>query len=227
MSQVMSAWGPLDIGVKRNHQRAYVLLGNDLLRIFEFIEPVPANGCCYGHQIYQLYLRVCTELEAVCKLACRRLDFPVRHSKKGVPLDWNMHHDYSKLNEQLGCCLHDSCSTSSSKPKLSDYKFYFHDWGVSETPICPLESFANGQDPSPLFYKSYNDVKHDREKAFKQANLANLMNSFAALIAVLDWQGISVDSHIVADCSGETVIGARFGYFLNCESQELTARVNF
>lgn len=199
MSQVANSWDSLTPSEIRNHQRAYVLLGNDLLKIFEYVEPVQANAACFGHQIYQLFLRVCTEFESVCKLACRGLDFQVRRSREGRELDW----------------------------KIDDYKFYFHDWGVSETPIFPLESFENGQDPSPIFYKSYNAVKHDREKEFIQANLANLMNSFAALVAVLDWQGISVDSHIVADCTGETVIGARFGYFRNCESQELTARVNF
>jgi hypothetical protein len=226
MSQVTTSWTPLDASVMRNHQRAYVLLGNDLLKIFEFVEPVQANAACYGHQIYQLFLRVCTEFESACKLACRRLGFQVRQSSDGRELDWKID-DYSKLNKQLGCCSHDDCSTSSSSPKLSDYKFYFHDWVVSEGPICPLESFANGQAPSPIFYKHYNEVKHDRENAFEKANLENLMHSFAALVAVLDWQGIRVDSHIVADCFGETVIGARFGYFLNCESQELTARVNF
>jgi hypothetical protein len=226
MSQVTTSWTPLDPSVMRNHQRAYVLLGNDLLKIFEFVEPVKPNAACFGHQIYQLFLRVCTEFESVCKLACRRLGVQVKQSKDGRPLDWNIH-DYSQLNKQLGCCSHDDCSTSSSSPKLSDYKFYFHDWVVSEDPICPLESFANGQAPSPIFYKHYSEVKHDRENAFEKANLENLMHSFAALVAVLDWQGIRVDSHIVADCFGETVIGARFGYFLNCESQELTARVNF
>lgn len=226
MSQVTNSWDSLTPSEIRNHQRAYVLLGNDLLKIFEYVEPVQANAACFGHQIYQLFLRVCTEFESVCKLACRRLDFQVRRSRDGRELDWKID-DFAQLNKQFGCCLHDGCSTASSSPKLSDYKFYFHNWGVSETPIFPLESFENGQDPSPIFYKSYNAVKHDREKKFIQANLANLMNSFAALVAVLDWQGISVDSHIVADCTGETVIGARFGYFRNCESQELTARVNF
>jgi hypothetical protein len=226
MSQATTSWAPLGPSVMRNHQRAYILLGNDLLKIFEFVEPVQANAACYGHQIYQLFLRVCTEFESVCKLACRRLNFKVRQSKEGRALDWKID-DYSKLNQLLGCCAHDDCSTSSNSPKLSDYKFYFHDWIVNEDPICPLESFANGQDPSPLFYKNYNEVKHDRGNGFQKANLANLMSSYAALIAVLDWQGISVDSHIVADCTGETVIGARFGYFRNCESQELTARVNF
>lgn len=226
MSQVATSWKSLTPSEIRNHQRAYVLLGNDLLKIFEFIEPVPANGDCYGHQIYQLFLRVCTEFESVCKLACRRLDFEIRKSSEGRELDWKIN-DYSKLNNQFGCCSHDDCSTTSSSPKLSDYTFYFHDWVVSEDPISPLKSFTNGQDPSPIFYKSYNTVKHDRKNSFEKANLKNLMHAFAALISVLDWQGIKVDSHIVADCSGETVIGARFGYFLNCESEELTARVHF
>lgn len=226
MSQVTTSWAPLDPSVMRNHQRAYVLLGNDLLKIFEFVEPVQANAACYGHQIYQLFLRICTEFESVCKLACRRLNIEVSRSRDGRKKDWKID-DYSKLNKHPGCCLHDGCKTSSGSPKLSDYKFYFHDWVVARGPDCPLESFANGQDPSPIFYKSYNKVKHDREKAFEEARLANLMHSFAALIAVLDWQGIRVDTHIVGDCSGVEVVGARFGYFLNCESQELTARINF
>jgi hypothetical protein len=226
MSQTANLWEVIDEKIKRNHQRAYFLLGNDLLKIFEYIEPVQANEACYGHQVYQLFLRVCTEFESVCKLACRRLKLDLKTNKSGENIEWKIH-DYAKLNKYPGCSLVDECSTSSKTSTLSDYKFYFHDWVMNGGPICPLMSFNDGQDPSPSFYKKYNTVKHDREEAFKHANVGVLIQAFAGLIAALDWQGINVDPHIVADCSGETVIGARFGYFTKSHDSDLRSRINF
>jgi hypothetical protein len=47
---------------------AYALLKQDLARIFEFVEPYPDNYDVFSHRIFELLLRACTEVEAVCKI---------------------------------------------------------------------------------------------------------------------------------------------------------------
>lgn len=194
MSQVTTSWEPLDSEVMRNHQRAYELLGNDLMRIFAFVEPNEANKDCFGHEIYQLLLRVCTEFESVCKLAKIRLEYP------GNPENWNIK-KYAELNEStVGCGV------------LSEYKFQFTELSIASV-IQPLESFSNPNKnlKSPSFYQAYNNVKHDRKTNFPEANLWNLLSSYAALTAVMYWQGI--ETNLFGWLSPHGSINVKFGRF--------------
>jgi hypothetical protein len=178
MSQVTTSWTPLDSGVMHNHQRAYELLGNDLMKIFAFVEPSEANKDCFGHEIYQLLLRVCTEFESVCKLAKIRLG----HTDN--PEKWNIK-NYSKLND-----------LTVGRGVLSDYKFFFTELN-SKIGIQPLKSFINSNiDDAPIkpeFYDAYNSVKHDRKKNFQRANLWSLLHAYAGLTAAMYWQGIETN----------------------------------
>ena len=51
----------------KSYQASFQLLVSDLQRILEFVEPTDANGATYSHRIYELFLRVCTEFESLCK----------------------------------------------------------------------------------------------------------------------------------------------------------------
>ena len=204
---------------KLNHQRAYELISVDLLEIFTYIEPHCSNGNAYGHQIYQLYLRICTEFEAACRLALRRLGEVKRKKKNGDEIDWKIS-DYAKLNKAGGCWDRSSCQLTPTG-SLADYQFVFLEWCEK---ITPLHSFSHESSKSPKFYQSYNSVKHDRLENFKEANLNNLLNAFSALVAVLDWQGISVDHNVLANCSNEVITGSKFGYFF-INTDEIKSRV--
>ncbi len=194
MSTPVSAFDELDPGIMRNHQRAYELLGNDLMRIFSFIEPSEANKDCFGHEIYQLLLRVCTEFESVCKLAKSRLG----HS--GKPRSWDIV-NYAELN-----------NVNVGRGTLSEYKFSFIEF-ESDVVIQPLQPFENSDDQlkSPSFYKAYNKVKHDRKSNFSEANLWNLLNSYAALTAVMYWQ--EMETNLFGWLSPYGSINVKFGRF--------------
>src|SRR3990167_10206729 len=61
------AYYPLDsryASDRTNLVRAYHLLEQDLIRIFEYVEPTDANLQTYSHQLYALLLRACTEFES-------------------------------------------------------------------------------------------------------------------------------------------------------------------
>ena len=192
MCKVNNSWRPLTTSEICNHQRAYELLGNDLMKIFAFVEPSKGNKNCYGHEIYQLLLRVCTEFESVCKLAKIRLEH------EGNPDKWNIT-SYSELNDcKIGLGV------------LSKYKFEFVEYPDIGF-IQPLQSFSNNEKKKPEFYAAYTEVKHDRNNKFSEANLWSLLNSYAGLTAVMFWQGI--DTNISGWLGLGGYINTKFGRF--------------
>jgi len=58
-----SRWAP-DL---RGHIAAFHLIQKQLIELFEYVEPSDDNRGTYSHQIYQLFLRACTEVETNSK----------------------------------------------------------------------------------------------------------------------------------------------------------------
>ncbi len=138
------------------------LILDDLYVLFNFIEPDDINLSVYSHRVYELFLRTATEFESNCKGILK--DNGYAKSEK----DMNMQ-DYFKL---------------ASIARLSEYKVTFDRW----TSLHVFMPFAEWNEASyaPLsWYRSYNNVKHNRYSNFNQANLDNLINSYAALICIL------------------------------------------
>jgi hypothetical protein len=224
MSQVKNSWKTLNPTVMRNHQRAYELLGKDLMKIFAFVEPSKANKKCYGHEIYQVFLRINTEFESVCKLACIRLGIQPKKQN-----DWNFD-VYELLQDYDGIWAREP-EFPIPVGKLSDYRFDIYSWTGFITPLSTYATPAklNNQKSTrkPIWYSEYNDVKHSRQKEFKKANLGNLITSFCGLVAVLDWQGIKVNRWIPETVGNEIVVGEKFGYFVIGADQSISQRVYF
>jgi hypothetical protein len=212
----MASLTPLSDRDKFKYQKSHQLLGQELTALFTYVEPADSNLLVYGHQIYQLYLRVCTEFEATCKLAIRRTGLgSTLKGKSGKALedkDWNIL-SYKQLDAILlqprdGCCS--ECDLDLTRGKLSDFKFQFFNWTGNKT-FQPLVEFLT--ENSVKFYKDYNDVKHNREVSFPNANLENLINGYLALMAVLDWQGVAINQSVISSCGNSYITGAHFGYF--------------
>ncbi len=216
----MTILEPLSSQETINYQRAHELLGIELLKIFNYVEPDDANLSTFGHELYQLYLRLCTEFEAACKLAVRRSKLNISYKKDCLKQErfWNID-DYAKLDSiQLEERDSSGCSDLNNKRgKLSEFRFKLFVWG---TPRCfrPLTSFSDSK--SPIFYKDYNAVKHNRVKNFNKATLENVVNSYLALTAVLDWQGIAINKNTGTGCDNELLFGAKFGVFWVFDSEE-------
>jgi len=148
---------------KKSYKTAFILMLSDLKVILEYVEPVENNLQTYSHRIYELYLRVCTEFESVCK-------------------DMLIEKGYSNSPQKL---------TIKDYKTLYDPKNYnkitLHYWQPS---LAVIEPFKDWEDNDTLFwYKSYNTVKHNRNAKFAEANFKNLIFSLAALFAVLALNG--------------------------------------
>lgn len=138
------------------------LIIHDLEELFVYIEPTDDHKIVYSHRVYELYLRVCTEIEANCKGILEANGY----TKRG---DFNMS-DYKKI-EQATC--------------LSSYEVIYGKW--SPKFVCkPFAPWAEGG--SLQWYQDYNSVKHDRYCSFSNANLGNLMQAICALMCILSAQ---------------------------------------
>ena len=70
--------------------------------------------------------------------------------------------------------------------RLSDYRVVFSRWN-SDHEFIPFKDW-NTDCYTPLsWYKSYNEVKHNRYDKFQKANLCNLMNAFCMFSAEVIW----------------------------------------
>lgn len=141
---------------------AYWLLEKDLVKIFRYIEPGNVNLSVYSHELYQLFLRACTEFESHAKSILKRNGYTA-----SKPKDWNIK-DYHKLDQAY---------------KLSD--FYVLLRARREGPL-PLQPFGAWKEDHTLpWYKDYNLVKHNRQENFEKANFANTLQAIAGVFAIL------------------------------------------
>lgn len=144
--------------------QSFEIIKRDLQHLFEFIEPCFDNYSTYSHRTFELLIRACIEIEANCK--------QILLANKCSIKEANIFR-FSDLNGPL---------------KLSEYVISCHAFEFND--FSPFESFADSdrKKRSPLWYKAYNKVKHDRANSFSEANLKNVIKSIGAVYVILSAQ---------------------------------------
>ena len=164
-----------------HYVRAFLLIKEDLLTLFEYLEP--SNECLtsYSYRIHALLMRTCIEVEANFKAILEENKFtpPARGS--------TMRH-YRKVD---------------ATHHLSSYEVTLPIWNGTPLVLKPFEPWrAERGLPSPSkpnpwpslpWYQAYNASKHDRQDEFKQANLDNLLKSIAGLLVLVSSQFLNQD----------------------------------
>jgi hypothetical protein len=124
---------------------------------FRYLEPHPKNKDAFGHELRQLLILACTEVESSCKAVLKANNY-------STPGNWATR-DYVKLMGPL---------------RLREWDAYlqFH----PEYPT--IAPFATWNDASPTqslpWYDAYNAVKHDREDNFQRATLEHVISAMSA-----------------------------------------------
>ena len=155
-----------------HYVRAFLLMQNDLVRLFEFIEPADENLSTYSYRTHELLIRSCIEAEANFKAILKENTYrPV--DRKGDPIpdkQWNIK-NYRIINKTH---------------HLSSYRVHVPIWAGSRSIFTP---FAEWKSSDRLtWYHAYNKSKHDRQDQFKLANLENLLNAITGLLVLLSSQ---------------------------------------
>ncbi len=141
---------------------SYELLKKDLRAAFEYIEPDKPNMDTYSHRTYELLLRACTEVEALCKQV---------FDKNGVDMRGKTDiRRYSDLEHPM---------------QLSTYEIACY--GFTCQDFQPFAAFANAirDQRSPEWYRAYNDAKHNRMSKFDRASLWNAIQAIGAVYTLL------------------------------------------
>jgi hypothetical protein len=140
--------------------RSYKILESDLKKVFEYIEPSDDNLSTYSHRTYELLLRAATEFESNCKIILEANGYT-------MSTHLNITH-YCKIDKAA---------------KLSEYEVCLDIWRPQRKIIRPFQQWQSGHSLS--WYQAYNDVKHNRQINFNQANVDNLVQAVAGVYALL------------------------------------------
>lgn len=187
-----------------HYTRAFQIIQEDILKLFQFIEPSDTNEKTYSYRIHELLMRICIEIEANFKAILKENIYTpkFKNGKRSGELrldkDWNIN-DFKIINKTH---------------HLDDYSIEMPFWKGNQNIRKPFISWKN-KDDLP-WYQAYNISKHDRLNSFEHANFKNLIDSFAGLCVLLSSQFRDVDFQPGPDymeSHGYSYFGDGFGGF--------------
>jgi hypothetical protein len=143
-------------------QRWYYFLSieKDFIRTLDFVELDPANGATFSNEYAKLLLLIGSEVDVVAKLVCDKAA-PGQKAENIV--------DYSKIIPAAFNGFH------TIEIEIPRYQMKVQPWLTWDPSIAK----------SPAWWKAYNDVKHERDQNFRDANQANVTSALCGLLALL------------------------------------------
>lgn len=155
-------WSSHQVGIEQEepespiHWRQFIALEADLLRLSKYIEFDKRNFRTFSIELSNLLLSTGSEVDVVAKLLCKKID-PKSKAKY-----------ISHYGNQIGAAL----------PRVSKMKVHLPSYGIN---LQPWTNWNSSPRKSPNWWKSYNNVKHQRDKFFPEANLGNVLNALGGL----------------------------------------------
>lgn len=131
----------------------YLALEEDLSKVARFIEFSKSNLCTYSIELAHLLLSASSEVDVVLESLCKRIQ----------PGEYKNINDYRQL-------------LSLHLPKIAEEEISIDRYGLT---YIPFENWKDNK--NPVWWKSYNNVKHHRQDYFKEACLQNVLNAMGAL----------------------------------------------
>jgi hypothetical protein len=150
----------------RHYVRAFLLLQQDVLDLFSYIEPSDRNLDTYSHRIEQLLMRACVEVEA--NLTAILLDNGYK----------------SPSGEKLTMTQYRMVNISH---RLSSYEIRVPGWNGNQGMRQPFSYWTEKSQKVP-WYDAYNKSKHNRHEYFTRATFTALIDAFCGLNVLLTAQ---------------------------------------
>src|SRR5258708_6338610 len=148
----------------RHYVRAFLLLQEDVLDLFSYVEPSDQNLETYSHRIQQLLMRACVEVEA--NLTAIFLDNEYAAAQGNLTMQ-----QYRLIN---------------ISHRLSSYEVRVPSWQGAHGVRKPFLSW--GHAGSLSWHQAYNTSKHNRHENFKLATFDALIDAFCGLSVLLSAQ---------------------------------------
>lgn len=174
-----------------HYTRSFLIIQEEIKKLFEYIEPADQNLNTFSFEIYQLLLRTAVEVEANFKAI-------LRENKYTSPSNNFNINTYKKVN---------------ISHHLDAYSAEFPIWRGEKKIFTPFKAWENGGKLE--WYNAYNSCKHDRVKNLHLASFENLLNAFCGLFILLSAQfgkhGYEPGPVLLSLGPGESYYEQRFG----------------
>ena len=142
------------------HWNYFLALESDLENLSRFIEFSENNFRTYSIELAHLLLASASEIDVVAKEICELLA-PSEEAKN--------------INEYRSIITRDL-------PELSREKVFVPRYGLV---LDPWKNWHKKEPENPSWWQSYNQVKHERNDHFEEANLKNVLNSMGGLLVMV------------------------------------------
>ena len=151
---------------------AIEILIDRMHHLFRVVEPCEQHLAVYGHEIRNLLLLACMEVEASWAAVLTANGYTTATNRFST-------NDYVKLLRPM---------------HLSEYRLAFSSYPMFPwlSPFCGWASTVPTQ--SLPWYNAYNETKHNREQHFDSATLGHALNSVAAAVIMFLAQFGSLDT---------------------------------
>jgi hypothetical protein len=159
-----------------HYTRAFSIIQEDIVNLFEFIEPADINGTAYSLRIHSILMRVCIELEANFKAILRENIYNPKIKTGPKAGQARLEHSWTIKDFQIVNKTH----------HLDEYKVELPFWTGIGKNRQPYKDWKNKDSFS--WYKAYNECKHDRLNNFPKANFENLIDAYCGLFVLLSAQ---------------------------------------
>jgi hypothetical protein len=162
----------------RPHWNYFLALEKDLEGLSRYIEFCKDNLDTYSIELAHLLLSSASEIDTIAKCVCGILD------PKAKPKNIDQYRKIIRAAEENETCFTFRAGAppvlpEDQKQRMSDLKVHLPRYNMA---LIPWKSWA--EDKNPDWWKSYNDVKHERNKHFNKATLKNALCSVAGLLSI-------------------------------------------
>ncbi len=140
------------------HWQYFLVMESDLEVASRFVYSSRDNFAAYSTEFAKILLSSASEVDVVAKALCRKI-----HPDKA----------YENINDYKD-------AITAKYPQLPAIEITLPRYGLS---FKPWETWQNNKNPD--WWKSYNEVKHNRDTFFHKANLENTLLSVAGLFSLV------------------------------------------
>jgi hypothetical protein len=142
------------------HWNYFIALEEDITNLARYIEFSELNYKCYSMELARILFSASSEIDVIAKQYCRLIN-------KGSKA--------SNINQYKTEIMNRCPTFSTIKVGMPKFALTLEPWSNWE-----------GKDKGhPVWWRAYNNVKHERNEYFSEANLQNALNSVAALFVLL------------------------------------------
>jgi len=145
----------ITFGIPKHHWNYFLALEKDLENLSRYIEFSNANLGTYSIELTHLLLSASSEVDVIMKQLCSLIS-------PNQPAN-NINNYKSIIQESL--------------PTFINEEIAIDRFGLT---FKPFENWTGTENPN--WWRSYNNVKHQRNNCFQEANLQNTINAVGALL---------------------------------------------